>query len=79
MLVISFNSTSQAMKADKFFDSTDIDKMVVPTPRAISQSCGISIRIISEQLEDVISMLEKNEIGIKGIYNVTKDEAQKIY
>lgn len=79
MIVISFDTTSYAMKADKFFESTTVRKMVVPTPRAISQSCGISIRIEKKELETVKKLIQSNDLKIKGIYEVENNTATKIY
>ena len=50
MYIISFNSTHQAIKCDKAFGKNEIDYTVLPTPREISQSCGMSIRF---GLEDI--------------------------
>lgn len=40
-IIISFNSTTQALKASRVLPEGE----VIPTPRKISASCGLSIRI----------------------------------
>ena len=51
MYIISFNSTHQAIKCDKAFGKNEIDYTVLPTPREISQSCGMSIRFGLEDID----------------------------
>lgn len=79
MIVISFDSTNYAMLADKCFSEEQFEKMVVPTPRAISNSCGISIQINQDDIDEAIKLIENKDLKIKGIFKVEKNLSEKIY
>ena len=61
------------MLADKYFDEINFQKMVVPTPRAISNSCGISLQINKEDIEKAKVLIQEKHIKIKGIFEVDKN------
>ncbi|NSW92757.1 MAG: DUF3343 domain-containing protein [Firmicutes bacterium] len=52
-MIISFNSTIHALKASKLLPQGEL----IPTPRKISASCGLSIRIKGDKNE-LLSKLE---------------------
>ena len=79
MLVISFNSTHHAMFAEKMLKKAEINIMVVPTPRQIDKSCGISIKINDEDMQKSSETIAKYNIELKGIYRVTGDSAEQVY
>lgn len=78
MIVISFESTNYAMMADKCFDEAQFSKMVIPTPRAISNSCGISLKINEEDIQKARSLIENKKIKIKGIYKIENNLATEL-
>ena len=55
MVVIAFDSTHAAMAAQKLLEGLRFD--VIPTPSDISASCGISLRITDELMEDAAQRL----------------------
>lgn len=79
MIVVSFDSTNYAMLADKCFEERHFEKMVVPTPRAISNSCGISISINPDDIENVIELIKSEKLKVKGIFKINKNQAEKLY
>ncbi|WP_315110889.1 DUF3343 domain-containing protein [Clostridium intestinale] len=70
--LIAFNSTSNAIRAEKELKLNDIEVKVLPVPREITASCGLSIRIKTEDLEKAISTLKEGSIDVAGYYNVSK-------
>lgn len=74
MYIVSFNSTHHAIRSDKLFGEKNIKSTTLPTPREITASCGISIRFLHNDLNDVISVLEENSIEYKGIYHISRLE-----
>lgn len=50
-LVITFESTHVAMRTEKLLGHLDID--VIPTPRQLSTSCGISIKADVNELDEI--------------------------
>ncbi|SHI11436.1 DUF3343 domain-containing protein [Clostridium intestinale] len=70
--LIAFNSTSNAIRAEKELKLNDIEVKVLPVPRDITASCGLSIRIKTEDLEKAMSTLKEENIDVAGYYNVSK-------
>lgn len=55
--VISFESTHYAIMTEKKLKEKHPVEMI-PTPRCITASCGLSLKIEADLLEDVISSLK---------------------
>lgn len=55
--VIAFDSTHYAISTEKKLVAAGAPITMVPTPREISTSCGLSIRIRDEDLETVLAAL----------------------
>lgn len=72
MFIVSFSSTHHAIRTEKILVENNIKCTTLPTPREITASCGISIRFLQENIEDVASVLENNSIEYKGIYNINR-------
>ncbi|RDY23442.1 DUF3343 domain-containing protein [Romboutsia maritimum] len=72
MFIVSFNSTHHAIRSDKLFNENNIKSTTLPTPREITASCGISIRFLYENINEVKSILEENSIEFKGIFKISK-------
>ena len=79
MYIISFNSTHQAIKCDKIFGKNEIDYTVLPTPREITQSCGISIKFSIENIDNIKEttlIMSNGETYPIGRENVTRVKQQ---
>lgn len=74
MYIVSFNSTHHAIRSDKLFTENNIKSTTLPTPREITASCGISIRFLYENINEIKIILEENNIEYKGIYKISKLE-----
>jgi hypothetical protein len=79
MTVISFNNTNYAMMAEKCFGEEHFEKMVIPTPRAISNSCGISLMINDDDVEKAKKLIIDRELKIKGIFTIYENTAIQIF
>ena len=77
MYIISFNSTHQAIKCDKLFGKNEMDYTVLPTPREITQSCGMSIAFAIEDIDNIKEIINQNQIEYKGIYKIYKQDGKK--
>ncbi|MCC0784737.1 DUF3343 domain-containing protein [Clostridioides sp. ES-S-0108-01] len=74
MYIVSFNSTHHAIRSEKLFGKNSLKVMVLPTPREITASCGISIKFSFEDMEKIKNILVENNVDIKGIYCISKLE-----
>ncbi len=72
--VIAFDSTHYAIQGEKTLKNNNIDIKVIPTPREITASCGLSIRFNPEFYEQIKNILEEDSLSIKGIYKLIKNE-----
>lgn len=75
--VITFNSTHHAIRGEKLLLNENLKVRTIPTPREITESCGLSIKFIEEDLEKIKYIIKENELNIKGIYELTKDKDKK--
>lgn len=74
--IIVFKNTLDAMNAEKLLKIENFNFKMMPTPTAITQSCGICVR--SENREDIDKIIEKNIVIYKNIYEKTNGEYFKI-
>lgn len=64
--IIVFKNTLDAMNGEKILKEENFIFKVMPTPTAITQSCGICIRLEDKKYIDEI--IERNIIRYKNIY-----------
>ena len=78
--VIAFDSTHYAISTEKKLAAVGAPITMVPTPREISTSCGLSIRILDENLERVLEAL--NGVSKEGMklfrIDRTSDEKKSV-
>ena len=68
MVVIAFDSTHAAMAAQKLLAGMRFD--VIPTPTDITASCGISLRITDELMEQAAMRLEqKPDVAVRASWH----------
>ena len=60
--VLSFNSTHHAILAEGVFKSEAIEYKMIPTPRHVSLSCGLSIVFNKDDLDRVNKLIEDKRI-----------------
>lgn len=80
MYLISFKSTHHAMMMEMKIKEKNIKALTIPTPRAISNSCGMSIKLMEEVgIEQLIEIVEKDELKILGIFEVGDNTLEMVY
>lgn len=73
--VITFKSTHHTIKAEKILLDTDGIKIrTIPTPRDISQSCGLSIKFDLKDLDQIRTIIGENSIEIDSMYKIVRSE-----
>ncbi|NLT20084.1 MAG: DUF3343 domain-containing protein [Syntrophomonadaceae bacterium] len=70
--VFTFTSTSNALKAEKLLKEIKAEFLIMPTLREISSSCGLSIKLASENQPVYYQYLIDHNVDIDGAYNVEK-------
>lgn len=67
-VVVTFDSVQQAMQAEVRLRETVFAVSLVVTPRSVSSSCGFSLLIICERVEQLTQTLELLRIRYKKMY-----------
>ncbi len=68
--VILLHATSHALRAEKLIKKRGITARLIPVPRHISSDCGVCIRIIQENTDTVLSILENSNVETNGVFNI---------
>jgi len=58
-LILLFNSTSEALLAEKLFIRAGISYKIMPVPRHISSDCGVCIRFFAPDKKRVCETLAR--------------------
>lgn len=74
--IIVFKNTLDAMTAEKILKQEGMIFKMMPTPTAITQSCGICIRI--EEKKYIDDIIVKDIIKYKEIYIKEKDGFKEV-
>lgn len=61
-IIITFETTSDAIGADKLLKTLPNPGRLVPVPRNISAGCGYAYKDLKEKKESIINILEENKI-----------------
>jgi hypothetical protein len=64
---VLFPSHTEGMKLDSLLRKNGIKHTIVPTPRQLSVSCGISIMYNEEDGGNVRRLIEENGVNILGM------------
>lgn len=75
-MLIAFDSTQQALRAEMLLEYADIDIDICPTPKEITAGCALSIEFPDEALEAVRQILKDEQVQIRGIYS--KEQQQYV-
>lgn len=80
-LLIAFDSTQQALRAEMMLEFLDIDIDTRPTPKEITAGCAMSIEMPMNDYPAVKEMFTQEKVDIKGffyqvngVYTVFKEE-----
>jgi|RifCSPlowO2_12_1023861.scaffolds.fasta_scaffold30457_3 hypothetical protein len=65
-----FNTTHQTLKAEKLLKGLGIRIRPVPKPTWISSACGLALEFYLEDQEEIVSLCQKNSLGLQGIYRL---------
>lgn len=81
-LILTFDSTHHAMRAESILKEENIAIKTIPTPRDITLSCGLAIKASVSDKERIIKMHEDKTLDFKNLYEVStmdnKRELKKI-
>lgn len=67
-MVIVFDSTQQALRAEMLLEYAEIDIDIRPTPKQITAGCALSIEFPHFDLERVQQIIKEEQVEIRGIF-----------
>ena len=67
-MLIAFDSTQQALRAEMLLEYAEIDIDIRPTPKEITAGCALSIEFPEQQLDETRRIIQSERVEIRGIY-----------
>lgn len=68
-LLIAFDSTQQALRAEMMLEYLDIEIDTRPTPKEITAGCAMSIEMPMTEYPAVKEMFTREKVDIKGFFH----------
>lgn len=72
-MLIAFDSTQQALRAEMLLEYADVEIDICPTPKEITAGCALSIEFQGAQLETVRQVISSEKVEIRGLFWKKKD------
>ncbi len=77
-LLIAFDSTQQALRAEMLLEYADIEIDICPTPKEITAGCALSISFPTPDLDQVKQIILSENVDIRGLFERTTDGYEQI-
>lgn len=76
--VAIFNSVHRVMKAEKQLKERKLQILLIPAPRALSSDCGLAIRYVAGEKEQVEGVLRAAGLAPEETYIKTGDRYLRV-
>ncbi|WP_274654922.1 DUF3343 domain-containing protein [Paenibacillus humicola] len=67
-MIIAFDSTQQALRAEMLLEYAEIEIDIRPTPKEITAGCALSIEFPDGELESVKRVIVNEHVEIRGVF-----------
>lgn len=74
MIVITFDTTTDAMMMEAFAKENKLAGKIIPLPNEISAGCGLAFKLEGKDLEKITKTLEENSISYEKIHELGVDK-----
>lgn len=78
-VVATFDSTHHALRFEKMLKEEAVKLTVMPVPREISASCGLSVKFSTADFEKVKELAKNNEVAVKSYYEIVIENNKRGY
>jgi len=68
IMLIAFDSTQQALRAEMLLEYANIEIDIRPTPKSITAGCALSIEFPEAEYNAVARILAEERVEIRGIF-----------
>lgn len=76
---VLFPNHTEGLKLEQKMKLNNIKYEVAPTPRALSVSCGISLKIMQSDIDKIEKLIEDYNISTLGIKSIDKSKTRKFF
>jgi hypothetical protein len=77
--IITFASTSQAIRAERLLMDAKFKIRVMPLPAQINVGCGVCFRVGPEEIDQAIQLLHDHRIGEIEVFRKTTENKRTSY
>ncbi|MDB4866327.1 MAG: hypothetical protein JWR03_660 [Cohnella sp.] len=70
-LLIAFDSTQQALRAEMLLEYAEIEIDIRPTPKEVTAGCALSIEFPEGNLQEVRHLITIERVEIRGLFRKT--------
>jgi hypothetical protein len=77
-MLIAFDSTQQALRAEMLLEYVEIEIDICPTPKEITAGCALSIHFEEGDLEQVKQVIVSEKVEIRGIFQEVTSGVYKL-
>lgn len=74
-----FDSTHHALKFEKVIRDRGFKINIMPVPREITASCGISAKLEVDEIKDIMALAVVENLKVLGYYHVESENGKKTY
>lgn len=67
-LVMAFDSSQQALRAEMLLEDRAIEFDLIPTPGAITAGCALCLAFPETELERALAVVRGGQVEIRGIF-----------
>lgn len=73
-MLIAFDSTQQALRAEMLLEYAEIEIDLFPTPKEITAGCALSIQFPPDALNEVQDIIRREQVEIRGIFALNDNQ-----
>jgi hypothetical protein len=77
-MLLAFDSTQQALRAEMLLEYADIAIDIRPTPKEITAGCALSIDFPGNKLLQVKEIIKQESVELRGIFHQVNGVYQEI-
>lgn len=78
-VIATFDNTHHALRFEKTLKENQIKLTVMPVPREVSASCGLSVKFSIENFDAIKGLTVDNEISVKKYYHIVLEDGKRRY
>lgn len=77
-LLIAFDSTQQALRAEMLLEYAEVEIDIRPTPKEITAGCALSIEFPQDALDEVRRIIREERVEIRGLFKRTGEGYEQL-